>query len=43
MNYDTMTSEERKACLDDITVTPPKFSHKTDLDRLLREREGRCE
>jgi hypothetical protein len=25
MNYDAMTSDERKACLDDITVTHPKF------------------
>jgi hypothetical protein len=25
MDYDAMTSEERKACLDDITVTHPKF------------------
>jgi hypothetical protein len=25
MNYDAMTSDERKACLDDITITHPKF------------------
>jgi Bacterial TniB protein len=25
MDYDAMTSDERKACLDDITITHPKF------------------